>query len=103
MSEQEVTQTENHVEEAVPHSEIATTVSDMPVDFGDPSAVDFPDAAFGEVVEEDDEVPGSGEPVDDDEDDTPVEEPAEEEADEEADQEPVLPPGVEEEQQEGQQ
>ena len=55
-------QTEEHVEEAVPNSEIATTVSDIPPDFGDPSVADFPDVAFGEPVDGDDEIPDPGEP-----------------------------------------
>ena len=55
-------QTEEHVEEAVPHSDIAATVSDVPPDYGDPSVADFPDPAFGEPVEWDTEVPDPGEP-----------------------------------------
>jgi hypothetical protein len=72
MSDQDnITQTEDHVEEAVPHSEIATTVSDMPVDFGDPGVADFPDPAFGETEadEDEDETPGENEPDEDEDDD----------------------------------
>ena len=85
-------QTEEHVEEAVPHSDIAATVSDMPPDYGDPSVADFPDVAFGEPVDGDDEVPDPGEPKDEDDDE---EEPEDAESlpdeDEETD-DPVLPP-----------
>lgn len=100
-----LTQTSDHVEEAVPHSEIATTVSDMPVDFGEPGVADWPDFAFGEADVDDDETPSEDEPTADDgegdeaEDD--IDEPLPDE-DEEV-EEPVLPPGIEEEQQEGQQ
>jgi hypothetical protein len=61
-------QTEDHVEEAVPHSEIAATVSDMPTDFGNPDVADFPDAAFGEIEgdEDENETPDPGEPEEDD-------------------------------------
>jgi len=105
MAEQEITQTEDHVEEAVPHSEIATTVSDMPVDFGEPGVADWPDPAFGEVAEEEtpEETPDDDDP-DDEESDGEEEVEQEDLPDEnEEPEEPVLPPGVEEEQQEGQQ
>ena len=88
-------QTADHVEEAVPHSEIATTVSDMPMDFGSPEVADFPDVAFGEIDEDEDpdETPGPGEPDDEDggsEEPIALEEPEQDEDDEEDD--PVLPP-----------
>ena len=77
MTEENPFQTSDHVEEAVPHSEIAATVSDFPTDYGNPSVVDFPDAAFGETVDEDDEDPTLGEPdgedVDEEEMAVPVE------------------------------
>lgn len=82
-------QTEDHVEEAVPDSEIATTVSDIPPDFGDPSVADFPDAAFGEIGDED-ETPDPGEPEGDDVDEPEDAQPLPDE-DEETD-DPVLPP-----------
>src|SRR5262245_4661428 len=103
MSEQQ--QTEDHVEEAVPHSEIAASVSDIPVDFGDPSVVDFPDAAFGEIDNDDDDHPDDDEPSEAEGTDDDEEEPGEPvlpDEDEEV-EEPVLPPGIEEEQEEGQQ
>jgi hypothetical protein len=96
-------QTDDHVEESVPHSETAATVSDFPTDYGNPSVVDFPDAAFDEPVDEDDEDPDPDEPEDDGEDEEPEPmEPGEENGDFEP-EEPVMPPGIEEEQKEGQQ
>lgn len=86
-------QTEEHVEEAVPHSDIAATVSDMPADYGDPGVADFPDPAFGEPVEWDDEVPDPDEPEpkDDEDDDEPLDVQPLPDEDEES-EEPVLPP-----------
>jgi hypothetical protein len=80
-------QTEDHLEEAVPHSEVTATVSDFPVDYGNPGVADFPDSAFDDVDDED-EGPGDGEPGDGDEED------GEDEMDE--GEEPVVPPGIEE-------
>ena len=99
MNENDATQTEDHVEEAVPHSEIATTVSDMPTDFGDPGVADFPDAAFGEVAtpkdDDDDEdgTPGIDEPDPDDDEEPEEPEDGGSEPDQDVEEEePVLPP-----------
>jgi hypothetical protein len=94
MAENEVTespvmQTEDHLEEAVPTTEVTTTVSDIPVDYGNPGVADIADPAFDDVEDEDD-MPGPGEPKDDDEE---IED-DEDEMDEE--EEPVVPPGIEE-------
>ena len=97
-----IDQTEDHVEEAVPQSEIATTVSDMPPDFGNPEVADWPDAAFGEVqVEGDDDdedgTPSEGEPDGEEDDDEEPEEVEEEEDEDAEEEEPVMPPDEEEE------
>jgi hypothetical protein len=104
MAEENDNQTADHVEEAVPDTEIATTVSDVPPDFGSPEVADFPDVAFGEIDadEDEDETPDPGEPEEDD-DDGGSEEPvaldqAEPEEDDDAEEdEPVLPPPSDEE------
>lgn len=80
-------QTEDHLQEAVPHTEVATTVSDIPVDYGNPGMADFADPAFDEVTEDEDETPSEGEPKDDDEDLDDEDEMDEEDA-------PVVPPGI---------
>lgn len=61
-------QTEDHVEEAVPQSEIASTIADLPNDFGDAGLADFPDPAWDEVEDDDFETPDEGEPKAEDED-----------------------------------
>jgi hypothetical protein len=102
MSEENDKQTASHVEEAVPDTEIATTVSDVPPDFGSPEVADFPDVAFGEIDEDEDETPDPGEPEEDD-DDGGSEEPvaldqAEPEDDDNAEEDdPILPPSPDEE------
>ena len=85
-------QTAEHVEEAIPHSEIAATVSDIPVDFGDPGVADFPDPAFGEIDEEEDEdeTPGEGEPDDYNGDGEPEDD--EEQPDDDEDEEDLTMP-----------
>jgi hypothetical protein len=101
-------QTEDHVEEATPKSQIASTVADLPSDFGAPGLVDFPDPAWDDIYAvndddggEDSEVPGEGEPEPDESDEEgPLEdddEPPEEEDPDESD--PVVPPGIKEDQQ----
>lgn len=63
-------QSDPHVEEAVPHSEIATTVADIPSDFAEPGVADFADAAWGEIADADaTEEPTQDESWDIDEDD----------------------------------
>jgi len=91
-NEAAVKQTEDHLEEAVPHTEVATTVSDIPVDYGNPGMADFPDPVFDEVDDDEDETPSEGEPKDDDgelDDDDEMDE----------DEVPVVPPGIEPDQQ----
>jgi hypothetical protein len=96
-----VTQEDKIVEEAVPHSEIVPTVADLPPDYGQPGLADFADPAWDDITDEDDnEVPGEGEPEEDEND---IEEDKEaavlEGGDEEDEMEenPVVPPGVVEE------
>jgi hypothetical protein len=66
VEENEPDQIENQVESAIPDTEIAASISDIPVDYGEPGVMDFPDAAFGEEDDDSDELPGEGEPDDDD-------------------------------------
>lgn len=54
-------QTGDHVEEAVPETQIASTVADLPSDFAEPGLSDFADPAWDEIDDED-ESPGIGEP-----------------------------------------
>jgi hypothetical protein len=82
------------VREAVPVSEIAPTVGDLPPDYGEPGVADFPDPAWDDITDEDvSEVPGEGEPEDDD---TPEEQEEVEQEDEQDEMEdnPVVPPGI---------
>jgi|1185.fasta_scaffold336547_1 hypothetical protein len=55
-------QTEDHVHEAVPISQIASTFADLPSDFGEPGLADFADPAWDDTDEP--ETPDPGEPED---------------------------------------
>lgn len=65
-------QTEPHVQEAVPDTEIVPTVADVPTDYGEPGLADFPDVAFGEEPDDSLDLPTPDETWDDDDiDDQP--------------------------------
>ena len=53
---------EINVPEAVPISGIAPTPADVPTDYGNAAVVDFPDPAWGETDDDDDEYPDPDEP-----------------------------------------
>ena len=59
-------QTEDHVDEAVPISQIASTLADLPSDFGEPGLADFRDSAWDLDADEEGETPDGGEPDEDD-------------------------------------
>lgn len=93
-------QTEDHVYSAVPLSDTASTVADLPSDFGAPGLVDFADPAWDDITDDDVlEVAEPDEPEPDEDDDEEPEEIEPDDDEGEDEEDPVVPPGVEEEMQ----